>query len=936
MKNSTAGPSRTTRRAQNEWLSALKAQPQAEVVSHAMPSESISVPMASSSKLNGSASVYTSHSISAVIPNTSGRGARKHAKGQHDAKETMGDVVTRAKGKQKGSISDEEDDEINNERGRTILPSASRALKMKGKQKAMDEKSTVSRVSRSRSTVSECSTRHSNRLLATTTSYKGSSRRLKGHSKDHRRHPEPSLDEQSTSSNISVKKSRLKQHNTKIPYGSTYVPSHSYISRDHPSFHITIPASRKNVKAETDNHRPTVSGKTLPTFTSPKRSADDDPMSLASRPTIKRIKLIVREPPPSFSSPRQRPPPPAFGKDISAFLSSYINIDGKDYTEEALESAARQQVRLLKRIGSLKSQGRLLLDADTALALKATGEAGSKNLSALTTDALHRPNDVWATIIAEVIAVRNTMSRHRFGRGGVIASSIVSKLDTRWANLRAREGREAQAEEKRLRVLARMTLRLVQNEWKKVVFSIREEQRLHREAEEKRLGRQHLDAILDQSGQILEKQQQGLSKTDVMREMSRSVTESFDDGGSETDVLEYDSEGGTELVGSENAEDDQERSVAEEEGSFIESEAATEDIDSAKFLYDIEKDSDAEVSESLSVHPDNDNDEEISTLPDDRSQGPESISVAESNQSEADENENQDDDNEYDVDHIEPHRYRSVTSQLDDHDIDGREEYGLFDADEAGSSAIATPLTDEVHPHNGDILKPDIVTIKTASVDNIQQDPESITAQHVHYQLAKTKTGIQSTSPLAKVTDLMKSTTNGHTSPVSIELGAPSPDHVISLLSSELLSEQQEGQSSPAATTTPDVQTSGIHCVKDHSEAQVAVAGEEGKSKSVERTFGESKSPREGDSEDESVSETSTRNGTGELVSAVLTRRWEPPKYLQPFAVAHVVWDPETKLTPPLLLRGSLRPYQQSGLEWLATLHNNNMNGILADEMGLG
>jgi len=45
--------------------------------------------------------------------------------------------------------------------------------------------------------------------------------------------------------------------------------------------------------------------------------------------------------------------------------------------------------------------------------------------------------------------------------------------------------------------------------------------------------------------------------------------------------------------------------------------------------------------------------------------------------------------------------------------------------------------------------------------------------------------------------------------------------------------------------------------------------------------------------------------------------------------------DPN-RLKAPFLLRGSLRPYQHAGLEWLASLYTNNMNGILADEMGLG
>ncbi|KAH3899444.1 related to Helicase SWR1 [Saccharomycodes ludwigii] len=38
----------------------------------------------------------------------------------------------------------------------------------------------------------------------------------------------------------------------------------------------------------------------------------------------------------------------------------------------------------------------------------------------------------------------------------------------------------------------------------------------------------------------------------------------------------------------------------------------------------------------------------------------------------------------------------------------------------------------------------------------------------------------------------------------------------------------------------------------------------------------------------------------------------------------------------PPLLKGTLRSYQKQGLNWLASLYNNNTNGILADEMGLG
>jgi ATP-dependent helicase STH1/SNF2 len=39
---------------------------------------------------------------------------------------------------------------------------------------------------------------------------------------------------------------------------------------------------------------------------------------------------------------------------------------------------------------------------------------------------------------------------------------------------------------------------------------------------------------------------------------------------------------------------------------------------------------------------------------------------------------------------------------------------------------------------------------------------------------------------------------------------------------------------------------------------------------------------------------------------------------------------------PRMLKGGDLKEYQLSGLQWLVSLYNNNLNGILADEMGLG
>ncbi|KAJ2492415.1 swr1 complex component [Coemansia sp. RSA 2050] len=45
---------------------------------------------------------------------------------------------------------------------------------------------------------------------------------------------------------------------------------------------------------------------------------------------------------------------------------------------------------------------------------------------------------------------------------------------------------------------------------------------------------------------------------------------------------------------------------------------------------------------------------------------------------------------------------------------------------------------------------------------------------------------------------------------------------------------------------------------------------------------------------------------------------------------------PQHSVEQPFLLRGDLREYQRQGLDWLASLHQHQINGILADEMGLG
>ncbi|KAG8712692.1 hypothetical protein FRC11_014482 [Ceratobasidium sp. 423] len=53
------------------------------------------------------------------------------------------------------------------------------------------------------------------------------------------------------------------------------------------------------------------------------------------------------------------------------------------------------------------------------------------------------------------------------------------------------------------------------------------------------------------------------------------------------------------------------------------------------------------------------------------------------------------------------------------------------------------------------------------------------------------------------------------------------------------------------------------------------------------------------------------------------------------YAVAHRISEKITT-QPSILVGDNMKVYQMKGLQWMASLYNNRLNGVLADEMGLG
>ncbi|KAH8996831.1 SNF2 family N-terminal domain-containing protein [Lactarius akahatsu] len=556
----------------------------------------------------------------------------------------------------------------------------------------------------------------------------------------------------------------------------------------------------------------------IPSVKASPAHAVDESKAVASpgpTPVIRRVKLIVRAPEPVYTNPKQKPSPPVFNKSVTSALASYTRLENDDVNDVVLDQAARGHAVLLERVYAMRQQGRMLLSAEDA----------GRALQSPPTDPRTPGSDPWDHVL-DAIRVRH---RQRETSGPEIAATIAAKVRTYWDVQNAKKGKVRVQHEKQLRALAKATMKLVIAEWKKAVFHIREEERLKREEEETRKGREHLDALLDQSGFILETQHLDLSRGNRSRSRSSSVSTSLRD-------LDDEDEGETD---EENVTSDDNTSTAGDYGHPDQEEEQSDGAESASVLVDGEDSDDEEEEETQSA---------TALL------GPNVTPIFPKTTA--------------------PHREDT------DGDID------MMEVEALGTAAIdevsVAPFEDGSSPHSEPLATP--------SSDPLPGSPPSLT--HAPHPIV-----------LRPPSD---------SSPPS----APSVTHpfteAISLSQWELPSEVQD------ANNRVQITIDG-HLSHEEPLEQEVLSSNGDVTISKPRELGSTPQPM-----------SITYDSVNEIEDVRI------PRYLKPYAVAPVEWDPNAMIKPPALLRGVLRPYQQAGLEWLASIHSRNLNCILADEMGLG
>ena len=192
---------------------------------------------------------------------------------------------------------------------------------------------------------------------------------------------------------------------------------------------------------------------------------------------IKRVKLIVRKPPPLISNPHQRPPTAKFDGSLEKLIPTFSHWEDERVDPATLELRIREEAELRKRAAKLRKEGRFygFVDANTA-----GGSSMSMSRPTSCSDAgidLQRvayqgrnpdSKDVWDHLLEDV-AQHDSMRKKR-PTGPAVAAAVASKVKAYWEAQAAKQDKAKAQEEKRLRALAKATMKLVIAEWRKGVF----------------------------------------------------------------------------------------------------------------------------------------------------------------------------------------------------------------------------------------------------------------------------------------------------------------------------------------------------------------------------------------------------------------------------------------------------------------------------------
>jgi len=303
-----------------------------------------------------------------------------------------------------------------------------------------------------------------------------------------------------------------------------------------------------------------------------KRKPEAEPITGKAKNKRARAASISRSPSPlnvspaafRLTCPEQAIEPGArFGGSFQTYLKSYIMLDEKDIDENSLRrqvntnAQTRERIRLFRRHGRML--GQLEEEADSGDegidGQPSMGQRSDRNKK-MTVSAMKaaiepkRVPDYGDHLIAHAAQVRNAMLAE-WKNHNAIARKIARAVQIYWERINNKDDRLEKEEERKRKLLMRELVKAIKAKWQLAVNVVRARRHAEEKAEQDRLGKKHLDLILERSKNLLEGQQ-----------TIETYEDQDDDSDAQTQISKH---GSAAESGSEGEEDEEDEETEEEE-----------------------------------------------------------------------------------------------------------------------------------------------------------------------------------------------------------------------------------------------------------------------------------------------------------------------------------------------------------------------------------
>ena len=214
-------------------------------------------------------------------------------------------------------------------------------------------------------------------------------------------------------------------------------------------------------------------------------------------------------PPLHVLAPHQVPAPKRFGGDIDALWQSFDLLSEGEGSKDT------------SNVEDLDLQAYIKLDERWRAGLPLHPEAGSttRHVAHKVVRTKSHHDHLLEAVAASYSQMRQYAKSKQQG-----ARKVARMVAQHWERQLGTSEREKRAEEKRVRALAKWTLREVLKQWRLAVNVVRARKAAAEKAEKEKLDKEQLNAILEQSTAMLKKQHQVMTRAD-------SLADSDDDSG---------------------------------------------------------------------------------------------------------------------------------------------------------------------------------------------------------------------------------------------------------------------------------------------------------------------------------------------------------------------------------------------------------------------